>query len=258
MSDIVQQLLEASPPGEIKDIEADLRKITDGGTVDSVKEISYRAYNHSQMISVEHEGRQVLISEHGVVDGNRYLDPRNKQVITVDHIAQTAVSAEAAEEGANEALRAAIDTAFQEYVAGQYPSAASAVYPSLTMCVSSGLFAPAKFWNGRWTSVWQYNGGKLTGAVKVHVHYFEKGNVHKTVNFSKELTVAEDAAAIVGAVQAAELEFHRQVIEEAASIKEAFKSLRRALPVTKKEIDWKKIQSEARVGKELSGLMAGS
>jgi capping protein alpha len=107
------------------------------------------------------------------------------------------------------------------------------VYPDLSLCISSGLFAPAKFWNGRWTSVWKYGAGKLTGAVNVNVHYFEKGNVHKKVSFtSPQIAVAEDAQAIVAAIGQAELGFHRQVTEEAAAIKESFKSLRRALPVS--------------------------
>jgi len=152
--------------------------------------------------------------------------------------------------------RASIDTALQAYVASQFPSAGSAVYPDLTVCISSGLFAPNKFWNGRWTSTWKYAGGKLSGSVKVAVHYYEKGNVHKNISFTaSETVVAEDGAAIVAAISAAELAFHREVSAEANAIKEAFKSLRRALPITKREIDWKKIQHEARVGKELGGLM---
>ena len=50
------------------------------------------------------------------------------------------------------------------------------MYPDLTVCISSGLFAPNKFWNGRWTSVWKYAGGKLNGSVTVQVHYYEKVN----------------------------------------------------------------------------------
>jgi len=262
MEEIAQGLLELSPPGEIKEIKSDLHKICEGGNamVDPIAEAAYRTYNHNQMISVEHAGEQVLISEYGLVDDNRYLEPRSMQVLTIDQTGQKVLSAEPADsslEGANGALRSSIDTALQEYVVEAYPKAASAVYPSLCICISSGLFSPGKFWNGRWTSVWRYDSGKLSGAVKVAVHYFEHGNVHKTVNFtSPEAVVAEDGNAIVKAIAAAELAFHRQVTEEAATIKEAFKSLRRALPVTKREIDWQKIQSEARVGKELGGLMS--
>jgi len=261
MEPIVQGILELAPPGEIKIIESDLRTICEGGDtmVDAVAEPAYRTYNQTQMISMEHEGAQVLLSEHGLIDGNRYLDPRNKKILTIDHAAQSVSSAEPADashEGANAPLRSAIDEALLAYVADMYPKAASAVYPNLAICISSGLFAPTKFWNGRWMSNWQYADGKLNGSVKVHVHYFEKGNVHKNISFtSPQIAVAEDAPAIVKAIAAAELNFHRAISEEAAALKESFKSLRRGLPVTKKEIDWKKIQSEARVGKELGGLM---
>ena len=146
----------------------DLRKIGDPALIDSVNETAYRAYNHAQMIAVEHDSAQVLISESGVIDGNRYLDPRKKMAVTVDHVKQSVVSAEPTEVGGtNETLRASIDISLQKYVAGTFPSAGSAVYPDLTICISSGLFAPAKFWNGRWCSVWKYAGGKLTGTVKV-------------------------------------------------------------------------------------------
>jgi len=259
--DICKRLLEASPPGEIKDIEEDLRRIEEEKFVDSVVESGYRNYNQEQMITVEHEGQQVLISEYGLVDGNRYHDPRSSQVLTVDHATQSVVSAEPAEGIAevNAALRESIDTALQEYVSAAFPRATSAVYPSLHICISSGLFSPGKFWNGRWTSVWQYSGGKLSGTVKARVHYYEKGNVHKNVTFkAPERAVAEDGAAIVAAIAEIELGFHRRTTEEAAAIKESFKSLRRALPVTKRQIDWGKIQSEARVGKELGGIMQQS
>lgn len=259
---IVQRLLEAAPPGEIKDIETDLRKIEEDKFVDAVVEAGFKNYNQEQMISVDHAGQQVLISEHGHMDGNVYLDPRGNQALTVNHAQQSVVSAEPTDQcasGANPALMASIDTALQEYVRNAYPSAASAVYPSMHICISSGLFAPAKFWNGRWTSVWQYQGGKLSGTVKVRVHYYEKGNVHKNIVFNApERAVEEDGAAIVAAIAEAELAFHRQTTEEAAAIKESFKSLRRALPVTKRQIDWTKIQSEARIGKELGGIMQQS
>jgi len=260
MEDIVKSLLELSPPGEIKNIEADLLKIADPEMVNATNPAAYKAYNQSQMISVDHEDHQVLISEFGLLDGDRYLDPRNKQVITIDHVQQSVVSSEPSEashEGAKPELRAAIDAELQQYVASAYPGAASAVYPDLTICISSGLFAPNKYWNGRWTSTWRYSDGTLSGEVKVHVHYYEKGNVHKTVRFAAELPgTPADGPAIVSALGAKELEFHRQLTEDAANIKESFKSLRRALPVTKKPIDWKNIQSEARVGKELSGLLS--
>ena len=83
MEEIAGDILALSPPGEIKDVEAgavstfdqnraffadsravviDLRKIESGGLVDAVSETAYRAYNHAQMITVDHDGQKVALS----------------------------------------------------------------------------------------------------------------------------------------------------------------------------------------------------
>ena len=98
--------------------------------------------------------------------------------------------------GTNEALRASIDTALQKYVAGTFPSAGSAVYPDLTVCISSGLFAPAKFWNGRWCSVWKYAGGKLNGTVKVST--LTKNRVsNRNINLRPHITASLGPCALL-------------------------------------------------------------
>eukprot|EP00656_Telonema_subtile_P001390 TRINITY_DN10624_c0_g1_i2.p1 TRINITY_DN10624_c0_g1~~TRINITY_DN10624_c0_g1_i2.p1 ORF type:complete len:283 (-),score=64.44 TRINITY_DN10624_c0_g1_i2:293-1141(-) len=258
---IVGELLELAPPGEVKDVERDLRAIADPSAppTEDAFAAGFQRYNNKEMVSLTHGDHQVLLSQHGMVESNQYMDPRHAEIVTVDPVAQEVVSASPMDEsafGAEPALRAALDDALQEYCREFFAEgAACAVYPDLTMCVSSRIYSPQKAWSGRWQSVYKYVDGVLSGSVDVSIHYYEFGNTVKNTHYdAPPVQVGADAETIVGLVSSTDLAYHKICTEDAADLKEQFKSLRRQLPITKSKIDWLKIQNEAKVKRELEGL----
>jgi len=256
---IVSDLLNQAPPGEVKDVERDIRAIADpnAAPTEASYMAGYQRYNNKEMIAVTHGDHQVLVCEHGMVEDGKYMDPRHGVVLTVDPVYQEVKGEEPLQDtGANPELRAALDDALQAYCNEYFAEGAvCAVYPDLTLVVSSRIYAPQKAWGGCWHSVYKYADGTLTGSADVNIHYYEFGNTVKTAQFTTApISVESDAEAIVAAMRESDLSWHKTMTEDAANLKEQFKSLRRQLPITKSKIDWLKIQNESKVKGELEGL----
>merc|ERR1711865_772887 len=261
LDEIVSELLELVPPGEVKDVERDIRCIADPAAPPSEAAFAtgFSKYNEKEMVSVTHDGQSILLSTKGSLGDNKYLDPRNSAVITVDPVKQEVLSSEPMSDdmqGSDPALRTAIDEAAQAYCCEAFADGAvCAVYPDLSICISSRIYAPQKAWTGRWQSQYTFANGNLQGKIGVSIHYYEFGNTVKTATFDvAAVPVAADGGAIIEAIREIELRYHQASSVQAADLKEQFKSLRRQLPITKSKIDWLKIQTEAKVKGELEGL----
>jgi capping protein alpha len=237
----------------------DIRAIVDpnAGVTEASYMAGYERYNNKEMIAVSYKEQQVLLSAHGMVESGRYMDPRHGVVLKVDSVYQEVRGEEPLEDaGAEPELRAALDEALQAHCAEYFAEGAvCAVYPDLTMCVSARIYAPQKAWSGRWQSVYKYVDGTLSGSVDINIHYYEFGNINKTAHFDTvPIKVDADAESIIAAIRDADVAYHKMCTEDAANMKEQFKSLLRQLPITKSKIDWLKIHNESKVKGELEGL----
>jgi len=274
---IATNFLLNSPPGEFMEVVTDVRAlIPKESLLNDVAAETFREYNTEQMVQVNSPGNkhQVLISKHGEVSDNEYLDPRGNQIITYDHIKQEVHGARAIGselESDVEAHRAAFDDEAVKYVAEHYPGGATTVYGKkqgsqykVIVCISSSRFNPNNFWNGRWRSVWQVtfaaNGGgqaTIDGKMQVNVHYYEDGNVQLNTNTEKHLQApAGDPVATASnamkAIIKAEQSFHSALDTSYSTMGDTtFKALRRALPITREKINWNKIRNY-KVGAEMS------
>lgn len=211
------------------------------------------------IVDAPDRSHKVLVTKFGEVSSNEYLDPAGGQVFTFDHFKQEVsgsrdISGELNAEA--EPWRSALQTKLDEYIRNFYDRGAAAVYStsatSLQVCISSALFNPNNFYNGRWRSTYAIKvaGGKATleGNIKVHVHFYENGNVQLNTNLNKkrEGLVAKDPAAlseaVVKAIAEIEAEFQNnlEVCYDKMN-KTTFKALRRALPVFQTKIQWAKI-----------------
>jgi capping protein alpha len=113
--------------------------------------------------------------------------------------------------------------------------------------------------SGKWRSVWHFSleSFELKGSVKIHVHYFEDGNVQMTLekDFVVSVTPKEDpkdlAKVILQKMKESEAKLQQSLNESYTELSEtAFKSLRRALPITRSKMDWNAV-SNYRLGAEL-------
>jgi len=259
---VVNDFLLNAPPGEFHEVVTDVRKLLENDSMlNDIASDTFREYNTQQMLIVDAPDRshKVLVTKFGEVSNNEYLDPAGGLVFTFDHFKQEVsgsrdISGELNAEA--EPWRSALQSKLDEYIRNFYDRGAAAVYStsgaSLQVCITSALFNPNNFYNGRWRSTFAIKiaGGKATleGTIRVHVHFYEGGNVqlNSSVNRKREGLGAKDPAALADAVIKAiaeiEAEFQNSLeISYDKMNKTTFKALRRALPVFATKIKWEKI-----------------
>jgi len=255
-----------SPPGEVNDVFNDVRTLIDNDEVlqDGIN-AALEEYNTDQLITVAlpDDGREVIVSKYGQVDSEHFVDPKTHQIFKFDHVRLVASEFEVHTiDEATEPLRTAIEESVEAYIADHYPNGACAVYGSdslVTICIVDNKYNPGNYWNGRWRSVWTISTAvpNIKGSVKVHVHYYEDGNVQ--LNSGKDIEFSVDfsddpkarAAKIIKQIGKSEKEYQAALNESYGEMAEnTFKGLRRALPLTRNKLDWNKILNY-KIGSEL-------
>ena len=111
--------------------------------------------------------------------------------------------------------------------------------------------------NGRFRAIYQFPVAEPTtvsGKIHVDVHYYEDGNVSlnttKPVNISISSLSAE---AIVSRIATAERDYQETLNRAFVQMaEEAFKNLRRQLPITRQKVEWEKVGGY-RLGQDISG-----
>ncbi|ELU43991.1 F-actin capping protein, alpha subunit [Rhizoctonia solani AG-1 IA] len=198
-----------SPPGEINDVISDLRTIVnDDDALQEGIQSSLEKYNQEQFVcvNVPDQEHQVIVSNAGLIpESGRFLDPRSKTSFVFDHLTLAASEPEPVE----------IDAESEP------------------------------FRSGRWRSEYtiDLNKGEVLGKVFVNVHYYEQGNTAYTPTFSVPTDLTPSAAPkILAIISEKEGEHERALGDAYADLGEkSFKSLRRALPLTRQKLDWDKV-----------------
>jgi capping protein alpha len=264
---IANNFLLSSPPGEFLEVAIDVRALLPDDTIlNATAPDTFREYNTEQMLQVKSPGHdhEFLVCKWAEVGDGEYVDHRGRQVVSFDHIKQEVVgqrpiqSTDLVQE--LEPLRAALDDALLAYAAEHYPYGQACAYavrdegkPVLVLAISAARFQGANFVNGRWRSSWRIEvdrgQAKLQGQIRLHVHYYEDGNVQLTTDTQRTLPPMQTpqqpqafADAIIKAISRAEGEFQTALEAMYNSMSEnTFKAIRRVLPVTRTKIDWEKI-----------------
>ncbi|KAI9205478.1 F-actin-capping protein subunit alpha [Polychytrium aggregatum] len=265
---IALDFLKQSPPGEFLSVYNDIKiLLDDDALLDQHVRQALEEYSTEQFVAIPlpDNSRRVVISSFGRIEPGRFVDPKGHQSFTFDPLDMiiTDVQPHAPKEESEEA-RKALENAVEKYIAQHFASGISAVYAnedeSFTIVISASKFNPDNFWNGRWRSSWTVSPSstEITGTVKVHVHYYEDGNVQ--LNNKKEIsaTMAEKkelaafAAEVVQVIKKHDADFQNGLNESYSQLSEnAFKSLRRNLPITRNKMDWNKV-ANYKLGSELS------
>ncbi|KAI9353373.1 F-actin-capping protein subunit alpha [Zopfochytrium polystomum] len=267
---LVRSFIMDAPPGEINDVFNDVRVLLEDDDLlqDAVTE-PFRDYNTENHLNITSPAGdyEVLITKFGEIEPGRYVDPRSKQSFIFDHVRQEVSHTEPFEpDSETEPFREAVEAEVDRYLDDHYPDGIATVYgkpgKEIIIAIVDNKFNPNNFWNGRWTSHWSFVAGKLevNGTVKINVHYYEDGNVQlqstKDIKLSLSSPPSQDpaalAAAVVKAISKAESDFQVALNESYAQLSDSiFKSLRRALPVTRTKVDWGAI-SNYKIGAELA------
>jgi len=258
---IVSNFLKSSPPGEFIEVFTDVRKLLNNdGLLNSIAPNSFKEYNIDQYLIATHENLRGIVSQHGGVGNNQYLEPSTRRVFNFDHIKQTVTGVSDAPgnlfDNDVEPWRTAFEGPANNYVSEFFQdNGCGAVYgnkqggkPTLTFLISSALFNPNNFYNGRWRSTYTItiSGGQATirGNIRVNVHFYEEGNVQLVSNVMKEANVPAGnpdafAKAAVDAISKLEQDFHLSLDNHYDTMSNTtFKALRRALPVFRTLMNW--------------------
>lgn len=107
-------------------------------------------------------------------------------------------------------MRGALQNAVNSYITSNYPSEASAAgvftkdANTYSVVVTGEKTSLKNFWSGRWSSSWTLSladtSCTISGDIKVHIHYFEDGNLQlqssksvpaATLQFSSEADLGQ-------------------------------------------------------------------
>lgn len=250
----------SSPPGQLDEVLADVKVLVGSDDILSADEVTkmVREYNKVCYTQVESDTKKMLVTPFGMVADDEYLDPSTAEVMTINHLTRKATSADKKSElnPDVEAKRAAIEKELKTYLGNNYKAgkATSAVYASdngkVTICISSLNKRLSSFWSGGWRSTFSLNVSSagttdLESNAKIHVHYFEDGNVQLNAEKKKSTPVnitsdnGASAKAIISAISKWESDYQSYIEEMYVEMHtKTFKSMRRFLPKTKTTMDW--------------------
>lgn len=256
---IANYFVQSSPPGEVHEVLIDVAKlVNDAGllTDDKIKEMLMK-YNVEQLQTAKApSGEQVCVSEYGAVGDGEYVDPATGKVLAFDH-RKMSFTGETDKKQSLDAkigeFRQAIDDAMNKYISQQYKKGKCVVTTygaddgAITVCLSAKNVHLAAFWSGGWRATFKLNvtsGSTVECDSKVHVHYFEDGNVQLNSAISKSFDISvttpeETAAAVVKAVGQHESSYQSSLEEMYVDMhRSTFKKMRRFLPITKAMMNW--------------------
>mmetsp|Transcript_19492 Transcript_19492/g.26656 ORF Transcript_19492/g.26656 Transcript_19492/m.26656 type:complete len:284 (+) Transcript_19492:2-853(+) len=254
---IAQHFLLSSPPGQFTEILADVRKIvSDEILTDSIANGIARTYNlkNSKVITLP-DGNTSTISDAAEIDSTQYVDPVNASVFTVDHLLLTTASSGTTDSpGPLEEKRANLQVEIGKYVKAFYiaePCAASAFAKDdkITLVITGEKSNLKNFWSGRWNSIWSLTCDNsiatLSGEIKIHVHYFEDGNLQLLttqrcepveISFTSDGQLAGKVVEQIKSVETA-VQTGLEEMYNGMNI-ETFKAMRRIMPITRTKMEW--------------------
>ncbi|KAL1388678.1 F-actin capping protein alpha subunit-domain-containing protein [Phyllosticta capitalensis] len=264
-TEALSSFIESAPPGELSNVTAAIKSITGSGDVSSLGP-AYQKYNEEQFTTVKLPGASdpVIVSSFNSLGDSRYYDPSSQTSFAFDHVTQKASDAQShVLESPHADLVKSLLKSLNTHAAEHYPAAAVGAYPiesdeRIAIVLVSSKYSPNNYWNGRWRSLYIYEpgSGKVTGSIKVDVHYYEDGNVRMLTDKPVTSSIGSggsSAAEIVKALANVERKYQEDLNRAFGSLSEgAFKSLRRQLPITRQKIEWEKI-SGYKLGQDIGG-----
>lgn len=187
------------------------------------------------------------------VDDSTYKSARTGEIFTVDHVKGTVTSVKS-DSKSSSSTRDAVQKAMDKYVSSNYEAGAYAVEvfdvgdDTLNIVLSVERKRLKVFWSGRWQSHYtvKFSDGsaKLSGDIKMLLHYFEGGNVQQclekdfkavSVSYKDDASLAE---ALVSNISELEGKLQRSIAELYQTMEVLAKGMRRMLPMNKIQFDW--------------------
>jgi capping protein alpha len=258
---IANYFIMLSPTGECEEVLSDVSQLVGDKSILTETAVNnmLKDYNQEHMIAAKApSGDSVLVTSHGKVADDLFLDPSTGTVLRFDHRSREFKEETDQKQVLNDdinAYRTAIASAVNSYLGTQYKKnkATCTVYGAddgkIVVCVSATNVNLSNFWSGGWRTTYTLNvktKGKteMTGGTKINVHYFEDGNVqlHAARDATSSVDVSDPegtGAAVAKAIGSLETEFQANMEEMYVDMhRTTFKRMRRILPLNRQPMNW--------------------
>jgi len=243
---IARHFIGKSPANEGPAIAKDLNKLigNDINEQNLNEFLAHRAVKWSDFI----QGSDVIFCSQSKQEDGSFVDPFSGEQIKVDFLTNKILEKGEVKPNADE-FRAELAKEVRKYVDLQFckeehASRRSAVFGedgAYEIIITAKNVNLNNFWTGSWCTKYTYNtnNNTLQSETNVNVHYFEKGNVQLNTTHKAELEVTKKGATgIVEAMQEIEDEFQQGLQDFFLNNKSTFKTVRRALPIHGKKMNW--------------------
>lgn len=256
---IAKHYLLSSPPGQFQEVLTDVKKIVadDVLTESHVYQYARLSNLRNAKVVVSTSGKKSVVHPAAEIEQDQYLDPREDIVFQLNHLTLETSSTETPAPSHDEettSLRRALQSKATSYTSTSHVTESSGagvfVKDGNFVIVLTGEKTNLKnFWSGKWQSTWTVkvdgSTAELSGDVKLHVHYFEDGNLQMQSNksfpatsfsFSSPEKLSEE---VFSRIQTFENSLQTGLEDMYTNMNnETFKSLRRIMPITKTKMDW--------------------
>ncbi|KAJ7050518.1 F-actin capping protein, alpha subunit [Mycena amicta] len=259
-----------SRPSDVRNIISDDDSLH-AGVLPALKEYNLTQFMTADVPNTEH---QSIVSDAARVDSTddaqeRFVDPRSKTTFLFDHLTLEASDPQPFEPDSEaEPFRAALEKSTLSYLHSHFHDGVASIFSAkgsktFVVQVVANKYNPANYWSGRWRSEYRVDmsANSLRGKILVNVHYYEQGNVQLSTTHDVSLSLpaavtsaAAPAAAakILALIEDEEGRYQMSLNDTYQEMGEkTFKSLRRALPLTRQKIDWDRVTGY-KLGAELS------
>lgn len=268
---LASKLMLLAPPSELEEIFQNLRIIihNDDEMRDGIG-ATFDQYSCENFVSISLPSCEyrTLLTSHNRLKEHLYFDPNTMRKFLFNPFDDSVQLLNSlAEPTQYNDLRSQVQAELDSYLESHYPSGVGMVIATekgLAICISAIRPSPNNYWNGQWISEWILNiipnlsddeadpgnnvsnppSATLQGTFSIKVHYFEAGNVQLFAS-TGSLVPLDDGTNVQEMFQAIaeeESKFQNNLNASYDSFSETtFKTLRRALPVTKSKLDWDKI-----------------
>lgn len=256
---IAQHFLLSSPPGQFHEVLSDVRKLLPENLLgDPLAAGMARAFNTKTSKVVDSpSGSKVVINAGAEIDPTHYFDSKSGNVFSLDHLSLKATedtTTESNQDASIEEERATLQSALDNYITTRYlaENCAAGVFAkdgNLIVSVAGERPNLRNFWSGKWLSTWSVSlssgEASITGAIKVHAHYFEDGNVQ--LQTTKDIPkivfpfteASELATQLVSHIDSTETDLQKGLEEMYGNMnEETFRAMRRVMPVKRTKMEW--------------------
>lgn len=261
---IATHFLVSCPPGQFNEVATDVKKLVSEEvlTEDAIISAARIVNLKTAKVVTTPGGRKALLTPAAEIDSTHYYDPVDGITFGVNHITLATEESTIAiptistpEEEQLNALRSLLQTKLNAYIKLNYPTgdlnaALGFVKDNAIQIVISGEKVNLRnYWSGKWHSVWKLSSTTvgeytLTGDIKIHVHYFEDGNLQmqtsKTIPMKSFTSGADNIEQlIVNYIQSEENALQTGLEDLYVNMSnETFRSLRRVMTVTRNKMEW--------------------